>query len=462
MFIPHYSVDSYTVAQDLASMYWSGSRAGRPLFIIWYKLCQLYNFNPVHNQWISMMILLMGCVLSHVIIYNAVCKYVCRKMSTGKAGTVFCCLAVIFCNPFIAEWFLYVESSGVYAISLLFTAFGVMFVLRGGVLDCLLGGLCIIIAVMGYQVVVSIFLILSVIFLLMKYDYFPTKKAFMAMTCCAALAAATCICAAACAKWLPVAVGGPARLSEQSIFENIYFVISIQEKYWMNALGLLPDGLVTGILALCLCVILLPCFMKKEWKCIIWLMFVLAGCAAAIFLPYIGSGEHWVTARASVQFFSYIAGLMTIAVLKGQKIIFRFVSVSGICFLAILIYQVNLIVSEQLQTNCQDKAECCEIVSEIEEYENETGITVTKIVYCTDDAVTWNYPGIEYYCAELNMRAMAVDWGIQHLISFYTGKALVSVKTDEKPAAFSNKNWDAFDILQQLYFEEDTVYLCVY
>ncbi len=315
---------------------------------------------------------------------------------------------------------------------------------------------------MGYQVVVSIFLILSVIFLLKKNEYFPTKKCFLKMACCAVLAAITCICAAVCAKWLPVAAGVPARLAEYSILKNIYFVISIQERYWINALGLLPDGFVTGILVLCICVILLPCLIKKEWQCIIWSIFVLAGCVVAIFLPYIGSGEHWVTARASVQFFSFFAGLMTVAVLNEKKLVFHFVSISGICFLAVLIYQSNLIAIEQLETNYQDKAECCEIVRAIETYEKVTGITVTKIVHCTDNFVTWYYPGIECHYAEFNMRAMAVDWGIQDLISFYTGKILVSVETDEKPLAFFDKNWDVFDISQQLYFEKDTVYLCIY
>lgn len=461
MLIPHYSIDSYSVAIDQMCMYRSGGGAGRLMFMLWPKLCIACGFNMVRQQWLGTTLLLLGCVFCHVFLYTAVRRYVCREPSGRKAAVLFCSLAVAFCNPFLVEWFQYVETTPIYSVCLCLAVTGAVLLLRNKRWDWLWALLCLLVAVTGYQVVISIFLILSAVLLLAKYDYRPTRKVFWEMVRCVAITGAAGISSLAWARLLPAKVGLAPRFSEGSLIDNLRFVLSIQELMWRNTLNILPGYIVAGFLFFCVVIALIPFVMKKDWIRILWTGCVLAGCAATVFLPYLVNGEHWVTTRASVQLFSFVAGAAVIAVLNAEKLRAQMLHILSVLFLAILVVRINQITADQLRTNRYDQAECDAIVRVIEQYEQDTGITVTGIAFSTDVQPTSYYPGIRRHWAELNLRAMTVHWGVQDVICFYTGKSLAN-RGVMKPPEFENQNWDTFDPAQQIRFDGETVCFCAF
>lgn len=461
MLIPHYSVDSYAIAIHPMEMYWSGCRAGRPMFMAAAKICEALKFDLVRQQWACTLLLILGCIISHLLVYTAVRRYVCKQASRGKAAVLFCSLAMAFCNPFLIEWFQYVEIAPIYSVCICLAVLGAVLLLRNKRGDWLLALLCLLVAVTGYQVVIAVFLILSVMLLLVKYDYSPTGKAFWEMVRCVAITGAAGVTSLLWARWLPTKMGIAPRLSDSSILDNLRYVRSIQPQVWKDTLGLLPKGIVALFLLLCVVLIFIPFVIQKDWKRVFWIGFVLAGCAATVFLPHAVSSEHWLTARASVQFFSFVAGAAVLAILNAGKVQAYIIGLASSALLAVILLYNNQITFDQLQSNQYDKEECNAIAQAIEQYENETGIVVTGIALCTDTQPHYYYSGIRRHWAELNMRAMIVDWGVHDAVFFYTGKPLEN-RGAIKPPVFEGRNWDHFDPFEQLYFEGDTVYFCAY
>lgn len=461
MLIPHYSVDSYSVAIDPMCMYWSGCKAGRPMFMILIKLCLAWKFDLVRQQWAGTLLLIFGCIVSHLLLYTAVRRYACKQLSRKKAVMLFCCLAMAFCNPFMIEWFQYVEIAPIYAVCICLTVFGTVLLLRNKRGDWLAALLCLLIAVTGYQVVIAVFLILSAVFLLIKYDYLPTWKAFLEMVRCVAITGIAGVTSLLWARWLPVKMGIAPRLSDSSMLDNLRYVFSIQPKVWKNTLNLLPKGIVAGFLLFCIVLTLIPLIIKKDWKRVLWIGFVLIGCAATVFLPHAVSSEHWLTARASVQFFSFAAGMAAIAILRAEKMRTYMIDFVALALLAVFLLYNNLITLDQQRNNQYDQEECNAIAQAIEHYETDTGIVVTGIAFCTDMQPHYSYPEIRWHWAELNMRAMIVEWGVHDVVTFYTGKPLAN-RGAIKPPVFEDQDWNGFDPSGQIYFEGDTVYFCAY
>ena len=63
----------------------------------------------------------------------------------------------------------------------------------------------------------------------------------------------------------------------------------------------------------------------------------------------------------------------------------------------------------------------------------------------------------------MNVRGWAKDWSIPGMIEFYTGRKLNLIEMPEEvfKDKFENKNWNYFNE-NQLFFDKDTVYICVY
>lgn len=461
MLIPHYSIDSYSVAIDPMCMYRSGAGAGRPMFMVWVRLCMALHFDMVRQQWVGTTLLILGCAFSHLLLYTAVRRYVCRELGGRKAAMLFCALALAFCNPFFAEWFQYVEITPLYTICLCLAVCGVTFLLRNRRWDWLVALLCLVIAVTGYQVVISIFLILGAVLILVKYDYRPNWKVFWELVRCVAITGVSGMTSWVWTRWLPGKAGVSPRFSGFSLVGNVRYTLSIQELLWRNSLNVFPGYFVAGFAAFCLLMAFIPFVLKKNWKCIFWSGLVLAGCAAAVSLPYLVSNEHYLTVRASVQLFSFVAGAAVMAVLNAEKLQAHALHIISLVFLACLLMRTNQITSEQLRNNQYDQEECLAIANAIEQYEQDTGITVTGVAFSMDVQPCSYYPGLRRHWAELNMRAMTVHWAIHDVIHFYTGKPLAN-RGMIKPTEFENHNWDAFDPAEQIRFEGETIYFCAF
>ena len=91
---------------------------------------------------------------------------------------------------------------------------------------------------------------------------------------------------------------------------------------------------------------------------------------------------------------------------------------------------------------------------EIDRYESETGNTVNTIVFGADPN-----PG------PFAENAFAADWGVAGIFEFVSGGRIFQaqkITEDAHTKYFRNKDWKDFVPDEQLVFEDDTLYLCIW
>lgn len=117
--------------------------------------------------------------------------------------------------------------------------------------------------------------------------------------------------------------------------------------------------------------------------------------------------------------------------------------------------------SETLATNYLDRNIAKTIIEEMYDYQDETGIKIENIGITLDKVSTIYYNGQPQYNA-INTRSMVIDWAIVETIELYSGENFNIVEVPDKyKTEFSEKNWDFFE-KDQLIFEGNNLYICMY
>lgn len=149
-----------------------------------------------------------------------------------------------------------------------------------------------------------------------------------------------------------------------------------------------------------------------------------------------------------------------------SDIIKNVIIVVSIVLLGIQLINFNDILVEHYQTNFFDSKIADEIRDKVLEYEEETGNSIQYMVLYEDSDKSINYDGIRYY-GDVNVKAFGNSWGARGILDLKLERELVDETSNEEKynkysEYFENKNWDYFDIDEQLILDEDTLYLCVY
>lgn len=171
----------------------------------------------------------------------------------------------------------------------------------------------------------------------------------------------------------------------------------------------------------------------------------------------------WLVARSTYTYASLIGILLvyiaSIAEIKNIEV--KSITFIGIIFLIIQFYYFNTYSIDNYIVDYKDKQDVLQIQKQIEEYENTTGKTITKIALYKDKNPKYTYSGI-HVTGDINIKALAPDWSIPYIIKYYTGKELEVIEKDEDlNKNFKGEDWDIFDT-NQVILIEDTLHLCSY
>ena len=132
-----------------------------------------------------------------------------------------------------------------------------------------------------------------------------------------------------------------------------------------------------------------------------------------------------------------------------------------ICIVSILNIALYFIITHQhIRLNQLDREILNKVSEKIEQYEENNGITITKlaIVY---DRNTKEYEDWVIKTPAYNIRGTA-SWAARYAIENYTKKDLIHIYPDKDVAiSFLNKDWEEFSE-EQIYMVNDTLYFCVY
>lgn len=206
---------------------------------------------------------------------------------------------------------------------------------------------------------------------------------------------------------------------------------------------------------------------SKKYFHILEYIVLVALCCIIPILPLMAipiKDQYMETRMAMV--FGALAGTLLLYLILVMKADETKVIKDIISIITITLFVINSIYfirssSENIATGYIDRNIAKSIIYNIEKYEKENNIKLKKIVVGYDKKPIYYYEG-QIMLRSTNGRGLATNFTVAPLIEYYCGEKYDwYVSQEEIDERFLEKNWDAYSE-EQLVFEGDTLYLCVY
>ena len=262
--------------------------------------------------------------------------------------------------------------------------------------------------------------------------------------------------------------GRGASISWEVIQSNIRELILYQLKFWTNADGILPEAgmLLIGIVTLIGLIII---FVKaKGGEERLFLVVMLTAAYGLGYAPHLIESRIDLSPRSNVAIWAVIAVVWILAVIvffQDSKPMVRKwsnVLVASVIMVQILTMQ-DMAANEQAM-NAIDILEADQIANKIEQYEEETGNTVSKIAITYDQNPTIYQEQSRYRHSQLGVRIMVTDYSNYRLISSRANRELQKTDMPDEifQQYFSEKDWNELNVEEQVFCEDDVAYVAVY
>ena len=263
--------------------------------------------------------------------------------------------------------------------------------------------------------------------------------------------------------------------SDENVRDKLGDVIGSIVMFLKDSYSLLPGRFVPGIVLLvsiCVCIYLL--INTKGIKEVMFFVAILLGSLVLILvIPMLGAGFNFpprmsfclylVQGLIYVSIMSLLGGSDGVLSANAREFLLKVTTYLVMGYIWIQMLGCSFITSGRYVSNTLDKNYSQIILKEIEKYEEKTGITVTKLGTCTDAYAPTFYEESKVHYSQINERV--IGQATRTLIEAMWGRRFEGA--DEVPADvyeeyFAGKNWDYFDVNEQLVIIDDTAYLCVY
>ena len=251
-----------------------------------------------------------------------------------------------------------------------------------------------------------------------------------------------------------------ADLSVMSIIKKFFYflryghVYVINLEYFKTYVHFFLSAALGGILLISL----LFYHGKKRERFLVILMSGISYICA--FLPAILSTSTNVRAMLAVSSLYFIL-VEAILVTHPSKLIKRIVL--SILSLALLcnIYKIEECEINLKRTNAIDKTYAEAIIGYINQYEIKSGNTVTEISFCQDDNCK-----SKYYDYSFTNRAFTISWSSDQILNVFKSADHpafhISEMPDEKKHFFLGKDWEHICLEEQIIFDSDRAYICIF
>lgn len=254
--------------------------------------------------------------------------------------------------------------------------------------------------------------------------------------------------------------------SGKGLLQLLLDYMESQRYIWRDSIGMLPDFvmlIVGGILIIVTIIV----FVRKRCHPDTWLfmLLILISGHCVIFMSQYMQGSVWMPARMSVPVFCMFTVLIWIIadsdMIKSKYI----VTVVDIAFIAVNIFFIQTEAVDTYKTNELDRQYANMISNRIQKYEAENNIYVFKIGLCMDRYPLKKYYDIihDSYSGEMQLKAFYTKWSDVYALEYYLDRNLEEVDMPYKYSKkLSGNNWNQIDLDEQLIFDGDTVYICLY
>ena len=172
--------------------------------------------------------------------------------------------------------------------------------------------------------------------------------------------------------------------------------------------------------------------------------------------------EFTLPPRLSFCFFLVQGFLLAVACKLSADNLKNLITFIGGSYLIVHLLFADFIVTNHFVSNTLDKVYVNMVYEEILKYESETGITVTKLAIIKDAYAPNHYEEVAYSTDQINERILGT--ATFSLIQIMTDRVFEEIEIPQQVynKYFKDKDWDYFDLRQQLVFENDEAYWCVF
>lgn len=319
-----------------------------------------------------------------------------------------------------------------------------------------------------YQTGTTLFLMLTLVFIAYKYKG-NIKEIFKKSLGVFLFWGITMLINLGVSKLFSNYFGASIRKTSMLTFSEI---ISTIQKYvkelLVNNLNIGFDGWYLIIIILLTILFIIAIFKEKKYFHIFEYIVLLLVSFVVPILPLIVTPieNQYIESRMAMCFGAILGAILLYLVIVLQankiKILEKVIYITTLfLFITNSIYFVRAS-SENMATVYIDRNLAKTVLQNIDEYQEKTGNVIDTI------GITWDNSPSTYYDGQLhlrstNARGMVTDFSVIQALEYYSGKDYNAIyqPPDDIKTYFSQYNWDFFSE-EQLLFEDNTLWLCLY
>lgn len=457
----HYSIDSYGIINNWENVKWYVG-CFRYFGAAITSLVSLLGHNPINNPTLDILFYIFSSSIS----VTFVAYYFC-KLLTSLNNKVLITSIVEF-SLLITVVNVWYSNILTFPECILFNAFGLSFCFisvyiyssREGIISRLIAAILFICSAACFQQFIPIFMIYTVLLICVKLSNVEMKgvksliilylKPFLFILINSIIYYVIGVLIQVLMNSVP---NSRASMSFETFLANIKYFI-VQQHSFLKGRGFFSTEILTicYLLVIVIFLISLAVFWKKTRETtksvFIGISFVFAYISA--YLPGLLTKSHGT--RTICALFSVFAllGIGAFALYKN-----RFLNITLVCVLFV-VFALNLYKTvdmgiNQIVDNTAEDIYATNVAYAIEKYEFQSGETIDTI-------------GIGYdKNKDARGESLYVDYAIKPLLEMHIDRSITFVEIPKTLCAnFSNKDWQNFDEDEQIVFEKNTAYICVY
>lgn len=374
-----------------------------------------------------------------------------------------CGLNLVFLNPLFAEVLMFSEICVYYALGYLLAVVGVeKFIKKKYFSMCLL----FLSAVCIYQYTMVFAAVLLVFYVCLKHKDELSLKAVLEEI------VVVCIC---------MGVGGLNYVSI-NVLKSLGFIENFNKSagWGVNAQkfealkksflslfkdghGIMPDLWLPLLFILALFAIMVySCFRERTMKKLPFVMIVFGGSFILIYGIPMMQKDFYFPPRMAFCFY-LIQGLFVVTVYALSRVeVRRLLTVGCVGYLLIQLLFSDFVITNHFVSNTLDEVYANMMYQEVLKYEEETGNEVTKIAVYKDDRALDYYEEISFHTDQINEKVLGIV--SRPLVWKVTGRTFEKIEPVEEiyEQFFEGRDWNYFDLSQQLIIIDDTAHWCIF
>lgn len=463
----HYTNDSYYISAYGYDYYVRhfllSNRMFSALFLLIFKWLDIPFYKEIT---IMAVILTFIMVLAWFILYKFVIKLMKKEKSIIYNILIGLASFLVVFNMCTAEGLLYVEV-GTMPFGILFAILGACILATDRKFKYVISLILVTMSGLFYQATSAMFVLLALVLIAIKHK--GNIKAIIKDTIFIAViyGIAMIVNFIGVKIWAKILGDEFRKFEMPSIVAILATILKFGETILIDNVGIGPKYFYLALIAILTVIFIIGIILrKKDYFMILEYVTLIILSIIIPIIPILATpATQYIEPRMAMCFGSIIGILIIflLAVVEIDRNKYLLIAVATITIFNFIINSVFLITasSATLVTNRLDHFIVKDIIQEIEKYETTSGKTIKNVGIAFDKKYTMYYEG-EPALRCYNVRSMGTSWAVKEIISTFTGRTFknTNVPQDIKEKFLQN-DWDRYN-KEQLVFEEENLYICIY